>query len=174
MAPRKPSTRGFSRTSNLLTTQIRQVGEKRGFAVARLLTHWSEVVGEDIAAIARPVKVGYGRQGMGATLTLLTTGANAPMLEMQKDMIRNRVNSCYGYNAIARVYITQTAPTGFGEGQAQFGHAPKKSKPQPTPEIRAAAAQTAADVGDSDLRAALERLAQNVYLKNKTQNVRPK
>ena len=43
---------------------------------------------------------------MGATLTLLTTGANAPMLEMQKEKLRQKVNAVYGYNAISRVRIT--------------------------------------------------------------------
>ena len=75
--------RGFERASGLLSTRIREVGEKRGFAVSRLLTHWAEIVGADVAAVARPVNVSYGRS-IGATLTVLTTGAQAPMLEMQK------------------------------------------------------------------------------------------
>jgi hypothetical protein len=168
MTKRYSSTRGFARTSKLLNTQIREAGEKRGFAVSKLLTHWAEVVGQDIASVAQPIKIGYGRGGMGGTLTLLTTGAQAPMLEMQKDVIRTRVNACYGYNAIARVHITQTAPTGFAEGQAQFLHAPRKSKPAETPEIRARASELAEDVGSPELRAALERLARNVYTKTST------
>ncbi|MBT26349.1 MAG: RNA-binding protein, partial [Rhodobacteraceae bacterium] len=109
MAARYSTTKGFARTSALLQSRIRKAGESRGFAVTRLLTHWPEVVGEDIAAIARPVDVKYGRSGgFGATLTLLTTGAQAPMLEMQKDQIRQKVNGVYGYNAIARIRITQT------------------------------------------------------------------
>ena len=108
-----------------MQADIRKATEKRGFAETRLLTHWAEVAGPDIAAIARPVEVSFARDGIGATLVLLTTGPQAPMLEMQKDAIRARVNSCYGYNAISRVRITQTAPTGFAEGQAVFTAAPK-------------------------------------------------
>ncbi len=120
--------RGFEPASGLLRDRIREAGETRGFAVSRLLTHWAEVVGEDIAAVARPIKMGYGRDGFGATLSLLTTGSAAPILQMQLPKIRDRVNACYGYNAISRVTITQTAPSGFAEGQADFtygaeGHA---------------------------------------------------
>lgn len=155
----KRRKRGFERAGALASDRIRTGGESRGFAVSRLLTHWVEVVGPDIARIARPVEVRYGR-GFGATLTLLTTGAEAPMLEMQKDTIRDRVNACYGYAAISRVRITQTAATGFAEGRAIFEPEPKRSKV--TEKILPAAQSAARSVGDAGLREALERLGTNV------------
>lgn len=166
----KRRKRGFERAASLMTQRIRQAGESRGFAVSRLLTHWPETVGEDVAATARPVKVHYGREGFGATLTLLTTGARAPMLEMQKEKILERVNAVYGYAAISTVRITQTAPTGFAEGQAQFAHAPKKQAPRaPSPEVRQAAQTLSRDVQDDGLRAALDQLACNVLSRRKDQ-----
>lgn len=162
--PAPPPTRrqrGFEPTGGLLKQQIRSAGESRGFAVARLLTHWAEVAGEDLARVTRPVKVGYGREGMGATLTLLTTGAMAPMVEMQKERLRERVNAVYGYAAISRILLTQTAATGFAEGQAEFIPAPK-TVPKPDPQVLAKAAETTAPVQDPALRAALEAMAQNI------------
>ena len=168
MAKRKTTTRGFARTSTLLQKRISHASESRGFAQSRLLTHWAEIVGADIAAIARPVNVSYGRQGMGAVLTVLTTGAQAPMLEMQKEKLREKVNAVYGYNAISRIRITQTAPQGFADGQVDFDHRPKsKSSPAPDPATRARAEQLAAPVGDTSLRSALEALGQNVLSKPK-------
>ncbi len=168
MPPRRPTTKGFARSSTLLQDRIRKASESRGFAESRLLTQWSETVGEEIAAIARPVKVGYGRGGMGATLTLLTTGAQAPMLEMQKEQLRAKVNGVYGYNAISRITITQTAPTGFADGQASFQHrAAKPAPPAPNPEAVAEARRIAAPVADAGLREALEALAQNVLTRSK-------
>lgn len=160
--------KGFAAASSLLQSQIRAVSEKRGFAVTRLLTHWAEIVGPDVAAISRPANVSYGRGGFGATLSLLTTGAQAPMLEMQKEKIREKVNACYGHNAIARVRITQTAPTGFAEGQASFAHGPAKPKAAvPDPEIADRANATVAPVTDDSLRAALAVLGANVLAANK-------
>ncbi|MGD9863902.1 MAG: DUF721 domain-containing protein [Pseudodonghicola sp.] len=167
MAKRYSTTRGFKRTASLLNEQIRRTGESRGFAVTRVLTHWAEIAGPEIAAIARPVKIGYGRTGFGATLTILTTGAQAPMLEMQKDQLRERVNAVYGYNAISRVHITQTAPTGFAEGQVQFDRPEPPSAPAPSPEISREVAHVADGVGDAALRAALERLGRNVLSKSR-------
>ena len=157
--------RGFEPAAGLLRERIRSAGEARGFAVSRLLTHWPEVVGEDIAAQTRPVKIGYARDGFGATLTLLTTGAAAPMLDMQREKIKERVNACYGYNAISRVMLTQTAPTGFAEGQAAFAPAPKRAPAEPSPEIRARAQDVAGGCADEGLLTALERLATNVLSK---------
>ena len=167
----RPSTRrmrGFEAASGLVADRIRTAGEKRGFAVARLLTHWPEVAGPDLATCTRPVKIGYGREGMGATLTLLTTSAMAPMVQMQLPRLKDRVNACYGYSAIARIVLTQTATTGFAEGQAQFTPAPPPAAPRPDPAVAVRAQETAAGVQDEGLRSALERLAQNVLTRSKT------
>jgi hypothetical protein len=154
-------TRGFEAASGLLKDQVRVVGESRGFAVARLLTHWAEIAGEDMARVTRPVKVGYGREGMGASLTLLVSGAMAPIVEMQKEKLRERVNAIYGYAAISRILLTQTASSGFAEGQAEFTPAAKQAR-APDPAIQAEAARTAAPIQDDALRSALEALAQNI------------
>jgi hypothetical protein len=167
---RKSTTKGFKRTSSLLQGKIRSASEARGFAVTRLLTHWTEIMGEDIAAIARPVDIKYGRQGFGATLTVLTTGAQAVMLEMQKESMRERVNATYGYNAIARVRITQTSATGFSEGRANFQHhVQKKAVSTPDPELVREAKDVASPISDEGLRAALEALGRNVLSKSKHQ-----
>ena len=159
--------RGFEPAFALMTRDVRAAGEKRGFAVARLLTHWEEVAGPDLAKVTRPVKVGYGRDGMGATLTLLVQGAAAPVVEMQKEKLREKVNAVYGYNAISRIHLTQTAPIGFAEGQAQFSPAPKATAPAPDPAIVARAHDTAEGVADNGLREALERLGQNILTRRK-------
>ena len=169
MPPRRTSTKGFKRTNSLLSQQIRKTSETRGFAQSRLLTHWAEIAGEATAAISRPVEVSYGRkEGIGATLTLLTTGANAPMLEMQKEQLRARVNAVYGYNAIARVRITQTAATGFAEGRVAFDHKPKGEKPRPNHALQQKAAEAAKPVADEGLREALARLGENILNKNQS------
>ncbi|MGR3455461.1 DUF721 domain-containing protein [Pseudooceanicola sp.] len=168
MTRRNTTTYGFKRTASLLEGRIRRAGETRGFAVTRLLTHWEEIAGPDLAALARPVEVKYGRQNFGATLTLLTDGARAPLVEMQKEQLRQKVNAAYGYNAIARIRITQTASSGFAEGQVAFGPAPQPEPEAPDPVVVTTAKQTAGGVADEGLRAALEALGQNVLSRRKT------
>ncbi len=160
-------SRGFEAASKLVSDRIRTAGEARGFAVSRLLTHWAEIAGEDLARITRPVKIGYARDGFGATLTLLTTSAQAPMVQMQLPKLRERVNACYGYNAISRIALTQTAPTGFADGQAGFAPAPKVA-PAADPAIAATAARVAEGVHDDGLRSALEQITRNFLTRQKT------
>jgi hypothetical protein len=150
-----------------MQTRILTASETRGFAVTRLLTHWAEIVGEATAAIATPVNVSYGKGGMSASLTVLTTGAQAPMLEMQKEQIREKVNACYGYRAISRVRITQTAPTGFHDGRAAFAPAPVVPK-GPDPAAKAEAADLSKSIQSDDLRSALAALGANVISKRKS------
>jgi hypothetical protein len=169
LTKRNSTTRGFKQTGHLLGDQIRRAGESRGFAVSRVVTHWAEVAGSDIARIAQPVKISYGRGGLGATLTVLTTGAQAPMLEMQKEKLRERVNAAYGYNAISRIHITQTSPSGFSEGRAEFGMPRPGPQQEPDREILSAVHETVTPIENDELRAALERLGHNVIVRSKRQ-----
>jgi hypothetical protein len=153
--------RGFEPAFGLMKDAVRSAGETRGFAVARLLTHWAEVAGEDMARKTRPVKIGYGKGGMGATLTLLVKAPEAPMVQMALPALKERVNAVYGYAAISHIHLTQTAATGFAEGQAEFTPAPKAEKPA-DPAATAKAQAVAEGVTDPNLRLALEQLAQNI------------
>ena len=164
--PPRRTARGFLQTGGILSKQIRSASEKRGFSETRLLTHWADIAGEAIAKIARPVKIGYTRKGLGATLTLLTTGANAPMVQMQLPQIKDRVNATYGYAAISRIHVTQTSPTGFAEPQAGFTH----DKPQKRPisaDQKQALATSLSDVSDDGLKSALAALGENILTKPK-------
>jgi hypothetical protein len=134
----------------------------------RLLTHWAEIAGEDLARITRPVKIGYSRDGFGATLTLLTAAAQAPMVQMQLPVLREKVNACYGYSAISRISLTQTATTGFAEGRADFLHAPPAAPPATDPAHCREATARVRGVQDDGLRAALEMLTLNFLTRNKT------
>jgi hypothetical protein len=156
----QPSRRmkGFEPAGGLLRKDIRKVSEERGFAVARLLTHWSEVAGAEVAAATRPVKISYGQGGFGGTLTLLVKGASGPLIEAQLAAIRDRVNACYGYNAVARIRLTQTSAEGFGAAEAKIPALPP-SQPE--------AANITANVQDAQLREALEALGNRVLTQDK-------
>lgn len=163
---RKRGSKGFRSAADLVARKIRDAGESRGFAVSRVLTHWHEIVGPELAMQTRPVDIRYGRSGIGATLKVLTSGAMAPLVEMQKERIRERVNACYGYSAISQVKITQTAAQGFADGQASFEPAPKPGPTGPKPEMRAKGQALASDVKDEGLQDALADLAANVLTKS--------
>lgn len=156
---------GFRQAATLLADRVQNAAERRGFAVARLLTHWPEIAGPQLASVTRPIRISHARGGFGATLTLLTTGPAAPLVEMQLPHLRERVNACYGYNAIQRIVLTQTAATGFAEGQAVFAPAPLSRNDPPDPAIREAADRIAMQFDDPALALAMARLATNIATK---------
>ena len=171
-APPPRRARGFEAAGGLVRGPVAHAAEGRGFAVSRLLTDWADIVGPELAAMARPVQITHGRggrgrdasRGGGAVLTLLCSGAAAPLVQMQAETIRRHVNACHGHDAVARIRLTQTAPgeiapPGLAEQAAGFVAAPPP--PCDNPRTRLADAM-ARDIGDSDLRAALATLARNV------------
>lgn len=164
--------RGFRQTGSLVSRQIRTVSERRGFAETRLLTDWTAICGPELAAKVTPVRVSYSRGGMGATLVVLCDGARAPEITMQRETIRARVNACYGYNAISRVQITQTAPgmaapAGFAEERPHF-------EGKPTAPKRQDAEAAVGPIADDGLRAALQRLGDNVLSRKDSQTRKDK
>tara|TARA_B100001093_G_scaffold502378_1_gene555273 strand:+ start:256 stop:783 length:528 start_codon:yes stop_codon:yes gene_type:complete len=167
MSGHRGKTNGFKRTSVLLERRIKDVSQNRGFAQSRVLTHWSEIAGTDIAKIAQPTNVSYSAQGMGATLTLLARSGHGPELEMQKEKLRERINAVYGYNAITRIKISHTSASGFAEAQTAFDPSPAPAAPRVDKKIAEQARKTASPVEDQDLRRALEQLGQNVLTSSK-------
>ena len=166
MYDRRSSTKGFKQTSSLLTTRIREATESRGFSQSRILTHWDEIAGKEISSIAQPVDVSYSKHGFGATLTLLSIGANAPILEMEKENLRTKVNAVYGFNAITRIKITQTAAHGFSQAQAIFVKKLESVDKNPSPEVIAEARRLiGSSVKNPTFAQALEDLARNVLNK---------
>ncbi len=164
----------FKPASDLLRSKIREVGEARGFSATRLLTHWAEIVGAQVAAIAKPLEIRHprprpGHPPEGATLTVLALGAAALRLEMERDRIRERVNACYGYNAIAKLRIRQAGPEAFAAEIAALAPATENGAPERcTPEPSAAAGSLADGVSNTELRLALAALAANVLSKSRT------
>ncbi len=153
-------TKGFTHAGGLLDHAVREGTQKRGFSETMILTRWEEVVGADIAAICAPSTVRFSKGGLGATLVILTNGARAPEVQMKLPNIRERVNACYGYNAINKVVITQTdaASPGFSEEQAAF------KAPEPMRDD-AADVFNLEDVSDPGLRDALDFIGNHVLTK---------
>ena len=147
----------FTQTSSFLRDAIRRVSETRGFSETRLLTSWPEIAGQEFASKLTPVKVSYPKSGLGAVLTVLCKGADAPMMEMTLPQLKDRVNAVYGYQAICDIRITQTAAIGFAEEQAPFS-APKRNKRK----VDGPTVSTIDTVADDELRMSLSELKRNL------------
>ncbi|MEM8787292.1 MAG: DUF721 domain-containing protein [Pseudomonadota bacterium] len=164
----RPVTAGkFTRAGALARKRIRGTAARRGFSESRILTDWAEICGAEIATLALPLKIGFGSAGgLGATLTVACVGARAAEVQMLSATIRERVNACYGYNAVARVRIAQQDAAGFAEAQAAFAPPAAPKPPEDRADLRQKAAEHASVIGDPGLRLALEQLGYNVLRKS--------
>ena len=155
---------GFKKASVLLKKNIQKASESRGFAQSRVLTHWSEIVGEEISSVSIPTKVSYKTDGLGATLTILTSGSSGPILEMQKEFIKTKINAVYGYNAVQKIKITQSSPLALIRKNENLKSVISK-KNKPKVEISTSLEKAVNEIEDKNLRQALEELAINVFTK---------
>lgn len=84
------------------------VFRRRGFTVAAVLTQWPAIVGDELARSSCPEKLSFppGSAGEG---TLHVRAADAIALELQHlaPVVLERVNTYFGYRAVARLAITQ-------------------------------------------------------------------
>ena len=102
-----------------LARVTRAVFRRRGFTVAAVLTQWPLIVGDELARSSCPEKLSFppGSAGEG---TLHVRAADAIALELQHlaPVVLERVNTYFGYRAVARLAITQ--------GPLPKGRAPKR------------------------------------------------
>lgn len=158
-------SKGFRKTSVILQSRIAEAGFSRGFGQTRVLTHWDQICGPTIANISRPLNITYSKHGIGATLNLVCIGANAPVLEMEKENIRKKINAVYGYNAIARVKISQVCYDNAGFGKPSSNQIEQENEIENFSDDFRKKRKFSKEIKDPKLADALEGLACKVFLR---------
>lgn len=153
-SPGRPHRRGFRPLADTVARVTGPLLRKRGFAEVRIVTEWREIVGPALAEGSAPEKLSVGRSG-GGTLDIRVEGAFALEMQHLQPQIVERVNGYFGFKAVDRIRLRQ-------------GPLPKKTsrrRAQPIPSQRSIeqVEATVADVGDPELREALDRLGRAIH-----------
>jgi len=136
----------------------------RGFATTALLSEWPTVVGEELARFTMPDKVVWPRRtedwessstqsawrSDGAILVLKVDGPRAIEVQHRAEQILERVNTYFGYRAIAQLRFLQ-APVARAESQPPGP--PQADDDEPLP---------ASNFADAGLVQALKRLGAGI------------
>jgi hypothetical protein len=143
-----------SELPGLTKTAFRNTLGGRGFAEAGLITEWAAIVGQDVARMSRPVQLAFPRgERKGGVITVECGGAAALELQHLKPQILDRINSHFGYAAVAELRFKQgSAPVKAGSRSRI-----RDSKPPTAVEIAETTAAIAA-VPDGEIKASLMRL----------------
>ena len=144
--------------SALLGDVFKDAYARQGFATRELVTRWAEIAGPEVAAHSEPMKIQWPRPVEGqpqepATLVLRVAGPVALEIQHASDVILERVNRFFGWNAVGRLAIRQ-APLSR--------KAARRAAPPPSAARVAEVESTLSSIEDRDLRAALARLGASI------------
>ena len=156
--PKTPTQKrkGKTRRLNQLTAGLLgPVLRARGITIHRIITEWPHIAG-DAAAWSEPqnIKFPQNQQDEGS-LTITVRSGRGPEIQMLEEEIIRRCNQVFGYRALARIVISQTAGTPLGaqtpapqptpstikpdaDTAKAFDDARQKIAPQTSPEVRQA------------------------------------
>lgn len=151
--PERPRGGRARSVAELVPDIGREAFRRFGFVQSAIVTRWADIVGERYAQVSTPESIRFpaGKKADGV-LTLSVAGAHAPMMQHVVPTIVERVNRFFGYAAVARVVIRQ--------GEAK----PLRRSPLQTASVAVPVelGQSLRTVGDPELKAVLEALAQGV------------
>lgn len=133
---------------------------RQGFAASEVVIHWPEIVGEEIAALAEPLKIQWGREeglepSEPATLILRVEGPAAIEVQHLAPVILERLNQFLGWRGIGRIRLRQ----------APNPKAAPPVRPAPPSAAETDAVAMTLRVEDEGLRGALARLGAAVKRK---------
>ena len=139
--------------SELAAGYLAESFKRQGFASTELVTRWRDIVGPEIAAHAEPMKLQWRRAIDGepsepATLVLRVEGPAAIEIQHLSNIILERVNRFFGWQAVGRLALRQ----------APLTRRDRPPPPRADPEAAARLAGTFTEVKDDALRMALARL----------------
>lgn len=160
----RPAQRIAARSIGTFVPKLtRTAFEKFGFSTAALLTDWAQIVGPQLAQTTTPDRIRWpksveqdmagGRTGArsGATLQLSVDPARALDVQYKTSLIIDRINSYFGYRAVADLRIVQ----------ARIAMTPQPVA-GPRPAVAVTPDPVLKSIADDNLRAALERMQQGM------------
>jgi hypothetical protein len=106
--PKRP--RNAAPLADLVGKTIGEAFARQGFAAVEIVTHWPEIVGEDLAKRSEPMKLTWPRRDDPDSVGVLQVrveGAYALEIQHLQPVIIERVNRYFGWRCVGRLAIRQ-------------------------------------------------------------------
>src|SRR5260370_32436353 len=102
--------------AELVSVCVADVFARQGFTSCAIVTHWDDIVGPEIAAVAEPIRMQWIRsrdpdEAPPATLVLRAEGPAALEIQHMAGVILERVNRYIGWRAVDRLALRKAPPT---------------------------------------------------------------
>jgi len=146
---------GLRAIASQLPAVTRSALARRGFAAARVIADWPEIVGAALAETSLPERLVRSRGTDSATLVVRVRPAAALELQHWMPQVIERLNGYFGFRAVGRIRLVQ-GPVAPRRRRA------RPPAPVPSPEAAAAVEKRLAPLADSPLHDALLRLGRAI------------
>ena len=149
--------------SRSVTKIMRPLTKKYGLGVKTLEPVWDKIMGARFAKISQPVK--FSGRPDSRTLLISAPGPAGALIMASNTQIIDRLNAYLGPNYIRAIKVISTA-VNAGETEVK---APISENPavKLSTEMKKELCSGLENVGDPDVKAALEKLGEQVLAKNK-------
>ena len=117
---------GLRSISNFFPKEVKDLLHKRGFFELELLKNWIEIVDKKYANTSLPIKLKSGKANNRANLVVKVDPSNAFGFEHDKEKIKRKINSYFGYDAIEKITIIQDRFTVNSIDNNKLDKLPKK------------------------------------------------
>lgn len=136
---------------SLVGAALRPALRARGFAAADIIGRWPAIVGDLLAQHTAPERLTWpSAESGGATLRIRVAPGFAPQVQHLAHLIIERINTFFGYRALARLTLVQ--------GPLPRRTQTRTPKRELLPEERARLDELLAGVRDAKLKESLMRL----------------
>lgn len=163
---RRRSSGEFQSLAKSILPLARQVLGKKGFVETDILSDWTAIIGEELAAYTFPQKIDFKRgERTGGILHLaVPSGAFALEVQHREKFILGKINTYFGYNAVSGLRIVQNANLSLQE------LLPKANKRRPQKLVTVEEENYIKDLADEinrpELKEILIKLGQSVFTDN--------
>ncbi len=108
VSPKRP--RNAAPLADLVGKTVGDAFARQGFAAVEVVTHWQDIVGEDLARRSEPLKLTWPRRDDPDSIGVLQVrveGAYALEVQHLQPVIIERVNRYFGWRCVGRLAIRQ-------------------------------------------------------------------
>lgn len=158
--------RGLSSFAESAMPLIRNLLGKKGFVAADILTFWHQIVGEEMAEYTMPQKIDFrrGERSNGVLHLIVPSGAFALEVQHREKFVLQKVNSYFGYMAVAGLKIIQDSS--FQKQLIAKINQQQTKKTLVTEQEQNYINELAEDIANPELQEKLVKLGKSVFNQN--------
>lgn len=145
---------------------VKKILGPSGLMQVEMLSNWSEIVGEDLAAYSFPEKIDFkhNQKNNGTLHLIVPSGAFALELQHKEPQILSKINTFFGYGAVSSIKIIQNNEMQFEKKKKQLQ---KTQKPiVVSDEDKKYIDESGAKIKDAKLKEILIKLGYSVFNEN--------